>query len=807
MKPGLLLTLALTATQPAAVDLHGDPLPPGAVARLGTVRFRAPSDVRGLTFSPDGKRLAARTSWGLQAWDATGRPLWYQGALRDQGAGLAFVADGKLLAARVPNVIGIWDAQTGKLVRALTFALARAIRFYGAPQGSAFAIVSDQGEVFLADATKDDSVRLLHRAPATHDLYAAWSRDGTRFAVATGKRVSFWIAATAKQQHQFEVSEEVLHLAFGENDRTLAVVTQTRTTLHDAFTGKELKELTPHVKNVLALWFSDDGKRLAVAGAAGKTLVRLWDTDTGKVLHGFERDAEARAAAFAPDGKTVALSSFENRVGLWYVETGSPAVNAEGHGWGVSHVSYLPDGKHIVTAARDGEARVWEAATGRLVRTLRHGHPDMLYVWRCVAPAGRLLVTAEPGGQLGLWKLPFGDRQLVKVPVEEQFDLSDVSEDGETVVLRTKKAVLVWDVGADRIRARCEPGGALVMAALSPDGRWVVIIQRHVTRLWDAFSGQPVRTLADGDQERISCFQGFTPDGRFTLVTNLGLFDGKPRLVWQDVRSGAETTLTPDKRVWDIVHSPDQRLWATVHDNGVVQVWEARSRLRLWEFIPAPHLETKAPLVNGLAFAPDRRHLAIAVADSSVLIYDLNALVSDVAGRVKELMPATRAALWKALAGDEGEDAFRAAAVLAATPEETVADLRTRLTPVLVVSDKHMARLIADLDAETFAKRDAATKALAALGDLAEPPLRELLSSNPTLEVRRRAELLLEALEKRYTQFPSPALFAERALDLLERIGTAKAGTLLETLARGDPRARQTRHAREALRRLGENGG
>src|SRR5437763_14978714 len=58
------------------VDHHGDPLPPEAVARLGTQRFRHEDLVGEFALAADGSRMAAVAGHGLVLWDmATGRPL------------------------------------------------------------------------------------------------------------------------------------------------------------------------------------------------------------------------------------------------------------------------------------------------------------------------------------------------------------------------------------------------------------------------------------------------------------------------------------------------------------------------------------------------------------------------------------------------------------------------------------------------------------------------------------------------------------------------------------------------------------
>jgi hypothetical protein len=69
-----------THKEQQAVDLHGDPLPPGAVARLGTVRLRHivrdGSGAASVAFSSDGKRLITCGDVGVCVWDvATGKRL------------------------------------------------------------------------------------------------------------------------------------------------------------------------------------------------------------------------------------------------------------------------------------------------------------------------------------------------------------------------------------------------------------------------------------------------------------------------------------------------------------------------------------------------------------------------------------------------------------------------------------------------------------------------------------------------------------------------------------------------------------
>ena len=96
--------------------------------------------------------------------------------------------------------------------------------------------------------------------------------------------------------------------------------------------------------------------------------------------------------------------------------------------------------------------------------------------------------------------------------------------------------------------------------------------------------------------------------------------------------------------------------------------------------------------------------------------------------------------------------------------------------------------------------REKAREELEKLGDLAEPALRQTLANDPSLEIRKRVQAIVERLGGPVTQ---PELVqALRAVAVLEDIGTPEARRLLEELAKGAPEARLTRESRASLRWL-----
>jgi HEAT repeat protein len=131
--------------------------------------------------------------------------------------------------------------------------------------------------------------------------------------------------------------------------------------------------------------------------------------------------------------------------------------------------------------------------------------------------------------------------------------------------------------------------------------------------------------------------------------------------------------------------------------------------------------------------------------------------------------------------------------------------LRERVRPDRTPDGKQVERWLAQLGSEDFEKRQRAAKELMWLGEQAETELRRFLAGDPPLEARKRAEELLDRLTKPLTD--PEWLRRLRAVEALERIGTAEARRLLQALAEGAGASRLTRDAKASLDRLARHPG
>ena len=368
----------------------------------------------------------------------------------------------------------------------------------------------------------------------------------------------------------------------------------------------ERPPLAGHKSGLWGAEFSPDGDRIATASIDGT--VKIWDTETGRLLVDLDSSAEAlpfnflgpvltslgisripaTCVEFSPDGRHVAAGSFapslplKNSKGLvliWDVGTRRVIRKFDGQLGVVLSMAYSPDSKRIASSSINPENTfvVWEAGTGKTVKTVA-GHTSQVHKLR-FSPDGRLLASADTDGTVRLW------------------DAGTLAE----------------------IRKIDAHHGPAVGLSFTPDGlNFATAGEDALIRVWETETGRNIREMPGHSGSALSV--SYSRDGK--LLASSG-FDKTVRL-WDPATGQEKLTLRGHSDiVWSVSFSPDagsRRIVSASFDKTA----------RIWDTTPIPEkggpgvfaLTGHTDRVNGVAFSPDGRYLASSSWDDDIRLWD-----------------------------------------------------------------------------------------------------------------------------------------------------------------------------------------
>lgn len=383
-----------TTPDQGRLDIYGDPLPAGAIARLGTIRFRASDEAEGLAFAADGKTVAVSSRGGLFLFDAgSGKRIKRLGEFtftyRPENA-VVFSPDGKRLAARGHVVVSDGKGSRYKsVVRVWELAGDEKAQEYDA-EHLIWIGWSAEGEPLTVCLEKDGvRLRQLRSGQSRHfecanlgkpeffrpeQRLCAYAPAGLLAVLDEQHVIHVWDTATGKER--WTVGPEKDHylraLAGSPDGRHLACLKQDRASPYghavqilDATTGRLLRTVAADHENMSTVAFAPDGKTLATAGWSG---IRCWHVATGRELsRSAGQGANTTRIAFSGDGQTLAtLQRHSGLFHIWDVATGKRKPGPVGHASRPYGTAFSPDGRRLASGGGlDGTIHVWDLATNK----------------------------------------------------------------------------------------------------------------------------------------------------------------------------------------------------------------------------------------------------------------------------------------------------------------------------------------------------------------------------------------------------------------------------------------------------------
>jgi eukaryotic-like serine/threonine-protein kinase len=367
-----------------------------------------------------------------------------------------------------------------------------------------------------------------------------------------------------------------------------------------------LDRMLPHPESVLAVAFSPDGALAATACKDGK--VRLWETVSGR-LRGepISHPEPVQALAFHPGGELLLTGCEDGMARLWKTSSGAlvgnplvhyrPADPATVWPWkrGVMSVAFSPDGRTLMTGGGNGNAQVWETATGAAAAPPIKSDDGVVFAV-AFRPDGQAVLTGGRNWNLQQWD-PKTSGQLGPSLRHYIVYAAAYSPDGKFAAagyLQSNSAQR-WNLAAGRmLEPPLRHQAAVKSVSYSPDGRVILTGSDDQTaRLWEADTGRPIGSALEHTAGVNAT--AFSSDGQ-TIATASG--DGMVRL-WKIASGGPLRTFPSADWVRSAAFSPDGKQLLTGSCDSACRLWDLSRGRQIGPAI------SQAGWVSGVAFRPD----------------------------------------------------------------------------------------------------------------------------------------------------------------------------------------------------------
>ena len=652
--------------QPAAKsstrDIHGDLLPKGAVARLGSIRYHHPV-YRGshVSFLPGRHQLVMATSDGVGIWDAKsglqvreillGAPRMTAYDVSNDGQ--LIVTVGAVLDRSIRKFrtkLRVVDLNSGKEQLAIDWLdgvrSTTGVRF--SPQGSHVATRGRRGWVRVWDLTSRKEVAARKLMKGSLDA-VDFSPDGKEIVAVGRSGLIWWDWTTGKEPLTSPLPGGARCVVYSPDGDSLATGSYTENGIRvwDVATRSQRWRINAGRGRYypIRLAFTADSGRLVIPGR----VVDFRDTKTGKQTFTLPSSGVGSAVAISTD-QTLLCHRVATKFEVFDVNSGKAFHEKHpGSGPDPLHLRFTSDGGRLVVGGITGRMTVWDVPTAKILHRQEHDGLNAI-VALAVSPNDEHVVTSGFDQTVRLWNLKSGKQvyRLIghsELGVLRTNSVAFHSDSQRIVSFGNDLSLRTWDIKTGKALSdlrvvadgtQFNEDGAIINAptyenaVVNRDGRFLVFNTGIELQLVNTSTGKvAVRKDVKGEIEEVL----FSDDGKVLLTTEVSrtpAANGKQNRQCElkirdpqtlEVRTAIKLpkeffhggTLADDGSLVAV------RLFDRVDGqlvNYEVAIFDSRSGNQI----------ARIPRCNArrMRFSPDRKKLATSHEDTSILIWDLD---------------------------------------------------------------------------------------------------------------------------------------------------------------------------------------
>ena len=279
----------------------------------------------------------------------------------------------------------------------------------------------------------------------------------------------------------------------------------------------------------------------------------------------------------------------------------------------MNSVAFSPDGRQIISGSNDNTVKLWDAATGREIRTFS-GHSDIV-LSVAFSPDGKQILSGSGNGTVKLWDLATGQEIKTFPGYSGAVHSVAFSPDGSQIVSgsgsRYRGTVKLWDIATGHDIWTLQHSDFVSSVAFSPDGSQIasgsgggLFSSDGIIKLLDAATGREIMTIS-GHSDSVSSV-AFSPDGSQIVSCSKGIVSSRDHTIkLRDTTTGQEirTFYGHSDGVNSVAFSPDGSQIVSGSEDNTIILWDLASGKKLRTFSGYSYG------VDSVAFSPDGSQL------------------------------------------------------------------------------------------------------------------------------------------------------------------------------------------------------